>query len=100
MLACQYSILDHEEALKNTFPALPAKGITVTLGTPLNDGFLGGRNRNHFSDKLPTGVVEKRARLSAVADRHGIDIIASGLLGASGLHWLEWNRRMPFQKWY
>ncbi|RXT20552.1 L-fucose dehydrogenase [Rhizobium leguminosarum] len=79
LLACQYSIIDHEEALKTTFPALAQKGITVTLGTPLNDGFLGGRNRYHFSDKLPAGAVEKRARLAAVADRHGIDIRTAAL---------------------
>lgn len=79
LLACQYSIIDHEEALTKTFPALAAKGITVTVGTPLNDGFLGGRNRYHFSDKLPDGVVEKRAQLAEVAKRHGIDIRTAAL---------------------
>lgn len=79
LLACQYSIIDHEEAHTKTFPALAAKGITVTVGTPLNDGFLGGRNRYHFSDKLPAGVVEKRAQLAAVAKRNGIDIRTAAL---------------------
>lgn len=79
LLACQYSIIDHEEAHKKTFPALAAKGITVTLGTPLNDGFLGGRNRYHFSDKLPPGVVEKRAQIAEIAKRHGIDIRTAAL---------------------
>lgn len=79
LLACQYSIIDHEEAHTKTFPALAAKGITVTVGTPLNDGFLGGRNRYHFSDKLPAGVVEKRAQLADVAKRHNIDIRTAAL---------------------
>lgn len=79
LLACQYSIIDHEETLTKTFPALASKGVTVTVGTPLNDGFLGGRNRYHFSENLPAGVVEKRARLAAVADRHGIDIRTAAL---------------------
>jgi D-threo-aldose 1-dehydrogenase len=79
LLACQYSIIDHEEAQTKTFPVLAAKGITVTLGTPLNDGFLGGRNRYHFSDKLPAGVAEKRAQLADVAKRHGIDIRTAAL---------------------
>lgn len=79
LLACQYSIIDHEEALTKTFPALAKKGITVTVGTPLNDGFLGGRNRYHFSENLPAGVVEKRARVAAVADKHGIDIRTAAL---------------------
>ncbi|WP_199852455.1 hypothetical protein [Rhizobium sp. H4] len=60
-------------------PALASKGITVTVGTPLNGGFLGGRNRYHFSENLPAGVVEKRARLAEVARRHGIDIRTAAL---------------------
>jgi D-threo-aldose 1-dehydrogenase len=79
LLACQYSIIDHKEALEKTFPVLAEKGITVTVGTPLNDGFLGGRNRYLFSETLPPGVVEKRARLAAVANRHGIDIRTAAL---------------------
>ncbi|HSI40453.1 MAG TPA: aldo/keto reductase [Xanthobacteraceae bacterium] len=79
LLACQYSIIDHENTLTKTFPALEKKGISVTVGTPLNDGFLGGRNRYHFSTDLPPGVVEKRARLAAVADRHGIDLRTAAL---------------------
>ncbi len=79
LLACQYSLIDHEEALTKTFPALAGKGVTVTVGTPLGDGFLGGRNRYLFSETLPAGIVEKRARLAAVADRHGIDIRTAAL---------------------
>jgi len=79
LLACQYSILDHEQTLARTFPALQKKGISVVLGTPLNDGFLGGRNRYHFSDQIPPGANQKRARLLAIADRHGIDIRTAAL---------------------
>ncbi|GKS77141.1 aldo/keto reductase [Acidovorax sp. SUPP950] len=79
LLACQYSILDHEVALSRTFPALQRKGISVVVGTPLNDGFLGGRNRYHFSDQIPAGAADKRARLAVVADRHGIDIRTAAL---------------------
>lgn len=35
LLACQYSIIDQEEALEHTFPALAEKGITVTVYAPL-----------------------------------------------------------------
>ena len=49
LLACQYSLLDHADALRNTFPALKNKGTSVVVGTPLNDGFLGGRSRYNFS---------------------------------------------------
>lgn len=79
LLACQYSLVDHEETVNRTFPALQAKGISVVVGTPLADGFLGGRNRFHFSTNLPAGMAEKRARIAAVADRFGIDIRTAAL---------------------
>lgn len=79
LLACQYSILDHQDTLDRTFPVLQRKGISVVVGTPLNDGFLGGRSRYHFSDQIPPGAVEKRARIMAVADRFGIDVRTAAL---------------------
>ncbi|WP_310886503.1 aldo/keto reductase [Pseudomonas cichorii] len=79
LLACQYSIIDHQYAVEKTFPALASKGISVVVGTPLNDGFLGGRNRYNFSTKLPAGVAEKRARLFAICDRFGIDMRTAAL---------------------
>jgi len=79
LLACQYSLLDHENALSRTFPVLQRKGISVVVGTPLNDGFLGGRSRYHFSDQIPAGAADRRARLVVLADRHGIDIRTAAL---------------------
>lgn len=79
LLACQYSIIDHEEALNRTFPILERKGISVVLGTPLNDGFLGGRSRYHFSPNIPAGAIEKRARIVKIADQFGIDIRTAAL---------------------
>ena len=79
LLACQYSLLDHGDALHSTLPALKSKGTSVVVGTPLNDGFLGGRNRYNFSQDLPAGAVEKRARIMAIARRHGIDIHTAAL---------------------
>ncbi|WP_095098372.1 aldo/keto reductase [Pseudomonas sp. Irchel 3A5] len=79
LLACQYSLLDHRDALRNTFPALKRKGTSVVVGTPLNDGFLGGRSRYNFSPDIPAGAVEKRARIMAVASQHGIDIHTAAL---------------------
>ncbi len=35
LLACQYSLLDHGDALRSTFPALKRKGTSVVVGTPL-----------------------------------------------------------------
>lgn len=79
LLACQYSIIDHAYAVEKTFPALARKGTSVVVGTPLNDGFLGGRNRYNFSTQLPTGVLDKRAKLLTLCDRFDIDIRTAAL---------------------
>lgn len=79
LLACQYTLLDHSDALHRTLPALRKKGTSVVVGTPLNDGFLGGRSRYNFSQDLPAGAVEKRAQIMAVASRHGIDLHTAAL---------------------
>ncbi len=79
LLACQYSIIDHDQALERTLPALAKKGTSVVVGTPLNDGFLGGGKRFNFSPDLPRFAVERRAKLAAIAARHGIDMRTAAL---------------------
>lgn len=79
LLACQYSIIDHQQALDRTLPALAQKGTSVVVGTPLNDGFLGSGRRFNFSTELPPFAVERRTRLAAIANRHGIDMRTAAL---------------------
>ncbi len=79
LLACQYSIIDHDQALERTLPALTKKGTSVVVGTPLNDGFLGGGKRFNFLPDLPRFAVERRAKLAAIAARHGIDMRTAAL---------------------
>lgn len=79
LLATQYSLIDHQEALEKTFPALEAKGVSVVVGAPLNAGFLGGRDRYHYGGTFPAGVKEKRERLSAAAERYGVDLRTAAL---------------------
>lgn len=79
LLATQYSLIDHQEALDKTFPALKAKGVSVIAGAPLNAGFLGGRDRYHYGGDFPPGVKEKRRRISAICDEHGVDLRTAAL---------------------
>ncbi|MEI8618643.1 aldo/keto reductase [Pseudoalteromonas sp. B193] len=39
LLALQYSILDHKQALDKTFPMLDKRGISAVIGAPLNGVF-------------------------------------------------------------
>jgi D-threo-aldose 1-dehydrogenase len=79
LLACQYSLLDHEQALAETFPKLEEKGVGVVVGAPLLAGFLAGRDRYLYGPSIPEGMVEKRAKVVRIADRHGIDLRTASL---------------------
>ncbi|NHN77483.1 aldo/keto reductase [Azotobacter chroococcum] len=79
LLACQYSLLDHREALDNTFPQLARRGVSVVVGAPLLAGYLAGRDRYLYAGSVPAWAPEKRARIMAVAERHGIDLRTAAL---------------------
>jgi D-threo-aldose 1-dehydrogenase len=42
LLASQYSLIDHENALHHVFPAARVKGASFVVGSSLNAGFIGG----------------------------------------------------------
>ncbi|MFW7268241.1 aldo/keto reductase [Gluconacetobacter sp. Hr-1-5] len=79
LLATQYSIFHHQETLDRTLPALARRGISVVVGAPLNAGFAAGRQRYDYGSGIPAGMERKRARMNAVARRHGIDLRTAAL---------------------
>jgi D-threo-aldose 1-dehydrogenase len=74
LLATQYSLIEHQEAVEKTFPALQKRGISVVVGAPLNAGYLAGRDRYDYKGTVPDGAPEKRKQLQSIANRHGIDL--------------------------
>lgn len=79
LLACQYSLLDHEQALHETFPKIAAHGASVVVGSPLLAGYLGGRERYLYDGKVPQWAPQKRAEVQAICDRHGVDLRTAAL---------------------
>jgi len=79
LLACQYSLLDHETTLHETFPKLAEKGVSVMVGSPLLAGYLTGRERYLYGSPIPQWAPAKRARIAAICERHGIDIRTAAL---------------------
>ncbi|WP_313343906.1 aldo/keto reductase [Stenotrophomonas sp.] len=79
LLACQYSLLDHEEALHDTFPAIARHGASVVVGAPLLAGYLAGRDRYLYDGKVPEWAPKKRAAVQAICDRHGVDLRTAAL---------------------
>lgn len=75
LLACQYSLLDHETTLRDTFPKLAAKNVSVIVGSPLLAGYLTGRDRYLYGGRpVPPGQAEKRDKATTIAAKHGVDL--------------------------
>src|SRR6202140_1087365 len=82
LLASQYSLIDHENALHHVFPAARAKGISFVVGSSLNAGFISGSQRYNYGKenyKIPQPLIEKREKLRDVAGRHGVDLRTAAL---------------------
>ncbi|WP_230975593.1 aldo/keto reductase [Acetobacter garciniae] len=79
LLATQYSILHHDEALEQTLPALARRGVSVVVGAPLNAGYAAGRDRYDYQGTIPPGMARKRERMSVIAQRHGVDLRTAAL---------------------
>ena len=82
LLARQYSLVDHAEALHYVFPKARATGMRFVVGSSLNAGFLSGSARFNYGKEnylIPQAALEKRRRLLEVAARHGVDLRTAAL---------------------
>jgi D-threo-aldose 1-dehydrogenase len=82
LLASQYSLIDHKNALNQVFPAARAKNVSFVVGSSLNAGFLSGSPRYNYgkeSYKIPPEFLEKRRRLREAADKYGVDLRTAAL---------------------
>jgi D-threo-aldose 1-dehydrogenase len=82
LLASQYSLIDHKNALNQVFPAVRQKNASLVIGSPLNAGFISGSARYNYgkeSYKIPSAFLEKRKKLREVAANHGVDLRTAAL---------------------
>jgi D-threo-aldose 1-dehydrogenase len=82
LLASQYSLIDHKNALDQLFPAAKAKNVSFVIGSSLNAGFISGSPRYNYgkeSYRIPSAFLEKRAKLRDVASNHGVDFRTAAL---------------------
>src|SRR5580658_4223732 len=82
LLASQYSLIDHKNALDQVFPAARARKVSFVVGSALNAGFLSGSPRYNYgkdSYKIPPAFIQKRSRLLEVAAAHGVDLRTAAL---------------------
>lgn len=83
LLAGRYTLLE-QEPLDVLFPACAKAGAEVVIGGPYNSGILvtgtrsGGAIRYNY-DAAPTDLIERVARMEAIAAAHGIPLPAAAL---------------------
>ena len=82
LMASQYSLIDHKNALDQLFPAVRKKNASLVVGSSLNAGFISGSPRYNYgkdSYKIPAEFLEKRKKLREVAANHGVDLRTAAL---------------------
>mgnify|MGYP000373262732 CR=1 FL=1 len=79
LLATQYSLLKHGDALNNLFPQAEQRNVTFVLGAPLNSGYLAGSDYYNYSREVPDEIRKKRDRYRKLAREHGVDLRTAAL---------------------
>ncbi|XXX80659.1 aldo/keto reductase [Sorangium sp. So ce134] len=78
LLAGRYSLLDHERALQRVMPQVAARGLGIVVGGPYSSGALVGGPNFEYAPASPE-ILDRVARIKAIADRHGVSMKAAGL---------------------
>jgi D-threo-aldose 1-dehydrogenase len=82
LLASQYSLIDHADALNRVFPVARRQGVSFVVGSSLNAGFISGSPRYNYGKEswnISQEHLAKRERLRAVANQFGVDLRTAAL---------------------
>jgi D-threo-aldose 1-dehydrogenase len=79
LLATQYSIVHHADALNKLFPKCQERDVSIVVGAPLNSGYLAGRNRYNYKPGVPPEIKQKGDRISAIAKEFKTDLRTAAL---------------------
>lgn len=78
LLAGRYTLLDHDRALQRVTAKVAERGLGIVVGGPYSSGALVGGPNFEYAPATPA-ILDKVARIKAIADRHGISMKAAGL---------------------
>jgi D-threo-aldose 1-dehydrogenase len=78
LLAGRYTLLDHSRALQRVMPLVAERGLGVVVGGPYSSGVLVGGPNFEYAPASPA-ILDKVARIKAIADLHGVSMKAAGL---------------------
>ena len=78
LLAGRYTLLDHDRALQRVMPMVAERGLEIVVGGPYSSGALVGGPNFEYSPATPQ-ILDKVAKIKAIAHRHGVSMKAVGL---------------------
>jgi D-threo-aldose 1-dehydrogenase len=78
LLAGRYTLLDHVDALECLLPEATRKGVQIVVGGPYSSGILAGGSHFEYAE-APPEIIDKVAKIKAIAERHGVPIKAAAL---------------------
>lgn len=78
LLAGRYTLLDHGKALQRVMPLVAKKGLGIVVGGPYSSGALVGGPNFEYAPASPE-ILDRVARIKAIADRHGASMKALGI---------------------
>ena len=78
LLAGRYTLLDHARALQRVMPRVAERGLGIVVGGPYSSGALVGGPNFEYAPATPA-ILDKVARIRAIADRHRVSMKAAGL---------------------
>jgi D-threo-aldose 1-dehydrogenase len=78
LLAGRYTLLDHGLALQRVMPAVAERGLGIVVGGPYSSGALVGGPNFEYAPATPA-ILDRVARIKAIADRYGVSMKAAGL---------------------
>ena len=78
LLAGRYTLLDHDRALQRLMPKAAGQGVGIVVGGPYSSGALVGGPNFEYAP-ASQAILDKVARIKAIAERHGVSMKAAGL---------------------
>ena len=74
LVATQYSLVDHENALNKLFSAMQKKNVQAVIGAPINAGFLAGKERFNYGPTIPAEMLDKRNKIQLIAQKYNVPL--------------------------
>lgn len=78
LLAGRYTLLEHDRALQRVMPMVTERKLGIVVGGPYSSGALVGGPNFEYAPATPE-ILDKVARIRAVADRYRVSMKAAGL---------------------